>query len=99
MRIIRGALTAAFRLALVLAAIAGVLKLFFVDVYTVPHNGMAPTIVAGDQVLVWRDANADLANIMLCEHPSKPNELVIGRALAFAGHTISADRFGNLYVD
>ena len=48
-------------------AIAGVLKLFFVDVIHVPHNGMAPTLVYGDLVLVWRNAKVDMADVVVCE--------------------------------
>lgn len=79
--------------------VAGILRAFFVDVYTVPHNGMAPTAVYGDKVAVWRKAAADFGNVMLCEHPAEPGNLVIGRVLAFAGHSVSSDRLGNLYVD
>ncbi len=77
----------------------GVLRLFFMDVYTVPHNGMAPTLVMGDEVLVWRNSVADMGNVMLCEHPSNPGQTVLGRVIAFPGHTVSTDHFGHLVVD
>jgi signal peptidase I len=83
-----------------LCVIFGVLmRLFFVDVYTMPHNGMAPTLIMGDEVLVWRHAKPDMSDIMLCEHPARPEQTVIGRVVAFPGHTVSTDRFGNLSVD
>lgn len=80
-------------------AIAGVLKLFFVDVIRVPHNGMAPTLVYGDLVLVWRNATVDMGDVVLCEHPARPEASVLARAVAFAGHTVSTDAYGYLMVD
>ena len=80
-------------------AIAGVLKLFFVDVIHVPHNGMAPTLVYGDLVLVWRNAKVDMADVVVCEHPTRPEASVLARAVAFAGHSVSTDAYGYLLVD
>lgn len=99
MRLLEGLFEVAWKAAIALGVVAFALKLFFVDVYKVTNNGMAPTVVYGDEVLVWRGGNPDLGNIMLCEHPSRQADLVMGRALTFAGHTVSTDRFGNLYVD
>jgi len=66
------------------------LRLFFVDLVTVPHSSMAPTLTAGDRVLVWRRADADLGDIMLCQHPLRPDALVMGRVVALAGHAIES---------
>lgn len=99
MDLVRFLVEAAWKGSIVLLVAAVVLKLFFVDVYEATDNGMAPTIVYGDQVLVWRGGKPDLGNIMLCEHPVRQNQLVMGRAIAYGGHTVSTDRFGNLYVD
>jgi signal peptidase I len=79
--------------------VAGFLRAFFVDVYTVPHNGMAPTTVYGDEVLVWRKATPDAGDIVLCEYPGDPATPVLSRVLALAGRTVSTDRMGNLFVD
>jgi signal peptidase I len=79
--------------------VALILKVFFVDVITIPHNGMAPTLLAGEQVAVWRNARANMADIMVCQHPANPAASVIGRAIAFAGHRVSTDSYGNLQVD
>jgi signal peptidase I len=99
MRAIGNLVRALFTLASLLALVALVFKTFFVDVIVVPHNGMAPTLLHGERVLVWRDATADMANVMICEHPAKPEASVLGRAVAFAGHTIDSDILGNLLVD
>jgi signal peptidase I len=88
-----------FSLASVLALLALFLRLFFVDVVTVPHNGMAPTMTYGERVLVWRRAHVDMGDVVVCEHPAKPEASVLGRAIAFAGHVVSTDGLGNLLVD
>jgi signal peptidase I len=80
--------------------IAGVLvRLVFLEQITIRDNGMAPTLVYGDEVLVWKGAHADMADVMVCEHPVRTGEIVIGRVVAFAGHTIHTDYNGMLYVD
>ncbi len=75
------------------------LRLFFMESVVVQDNGMAPTLVYGDEVLVWRHASVDMANVVVCEHPARSGALVIGRAVAFAGHRIRSDHNGMLYVD
>lgn len=99
MRALRSLLQAILKLASFLALIAFVLKVFFVDAFIMPHNGMAPTLVFGDRILVWRRAKPDMGDILLCQHPGKPEATVIGRAIAFAGHTIDVDSRGQLTVD
>jgi signal peptidase I len=93
------ALSLIVKLATLAALFAGLLRWFFVDDLVMPHNGMAPTLVYGDRVLVWRRATPDMGNIVVCEHPTKPGEHVIGRAVAFAGHSVSTDARGQLFVD
>lgn len=83
----------------VLVLVAVWMRWFAIEIVVVQDNGMAPTLVYGDQVLVWKDAMVELANVMVCEHPARPSQLVIGRVLAFAGHSVSTDRLGNLLVD
>ena len=99
MRFVRDLLQLLVKLA-TFAALVGVgLRVFFVDMYVMPHNGMAPTLVYGDRVLVWRRAKPDFGDIVLCEHPRRPEASVIGRVLAFQGHTVSTDSRGQLFVD
>jgi hypothetical protein len=50
-------------------------------------------------VLVWKGASVDMADVVVCEHPARTGVLVVGRAVAFAGHTIAADHNGTLSVD
>jgi signal peptidase I len=88
-----------FSLATLAVLVAMVLHLFFVDIVTVPHNGMAPTLLVGERVLVWRKAHVDMGDVMICEHPASPTASVLGRAIAFAGHTVDSDDRGGLLVD
>ena len=85
-------------LAVCAIALAAVRVLFLTPVI-IQDNGMAPTLVYGEEVWVWKGATVDMANVVVCEHPSRPGQLVIGRAIAFAGHTVSIDHHGMLYVD
>ena len=99
MRVLRDLLQTIFKLASFGVLIAFVMKVFFVDIYVMPHNGMAPPLLYGDRILVWRRAKADMGDIVMCSHPSKPDATVIGRAVAFTGHSISVDPRGQLTVD
>lgn len=76
-----------------------VVRLLFVEVVAVQDNGMAPTLVFGDEVWMWKNAAVDMADVVVCPHPARSDELVIGRAIAFAGHTVHTDYNGTLYVD
>jgi signal peptidase I len=95
----RALLAFVLKLALLAAIAAGLLHLFYVDNYVMPHNGMAPTLVFGDRVLVWRRAKPDMGDVVVCEHPTRPDVRVIGRAVAFEGHSVSTDSRGQLFVD
>lgn len=76
-----------------------VVRILFVEVVAVQDNGMAPTLVYGDEIWMWKGAGVDMADVVVCPHPARPEELVIGRAIAFAGHTVHTDMNGQLYVD
>lgn len=83
----------------VLAAIAGgVLYAFFVNVVDVGHNGMAPTMVLGDRVLVWRTHEFELGEPVLCQHPEQPGRYVIGRVVGHSGQTVGFER-GSLVIN
>lgn len=82
---------------LVLCALA-VFKLKMERV-TVPSNAMAPTLTYGDEVLVWKGAQADRTDVMVCDEPDEPGKRVFGRVAAFAGERISVDHNGSLYIN
>lgn len=92
----RGFWTGLFKVLAFLAVIVGiaigVLRTWFVDVVTVAHNGMAPTMILGDRVLVWRDARIERNDIVLCRHPRDATRWVLGRVAAEAGGSIEVSR-------
>ena len=93
-----GLLRLIFRLVTFAALAAAILHLFYVDSFVMWHNGMAPTLVYGERLLVWRRAKPDMGDIVLCEHPARPGMHVIGRVVASAGHVVSTDARGQLFV-
>jgi signal peptidase I len=95
---IRGIVKFLFIVAVILGIAAAVLRIFFVDLVVVGHNGMAPTVVAGDQIGVWRSASPELGDITICQHPSQPDRFVMGRVIAYAGYKLEVKR-GVLYIN
>jgi signal peptidase I len=91
MNLLRGLLKLALWLGAVALVIGAVLKIFFVDILYVGHNGMAPTLVRGERVLVWRDAEPKFGRVMLCRLPSS-GEHVIGRVVGTSGREIGSSR-------
>lgn len=89
---LKGTLKVVGALAVVLFIVAAVMKLLFVDLVVVAHNGMAPTIVAGDEILVWRNARPEHGSIVLCRHPQQEGRLVLARVMAVEGSSIAMDR-------
>jgi len=84
--------------AVLLAIVAAIFYFFFVRVVTVGHNAMAPTVIMGDQVLVWRTNDLELGEMVLCEHPAEAGRYVLGRIVARSGQTVSIER-GRLHIN
>ena len=80
-----------------LIVIALVLKVVWFDMASVGHNGMAPTLIHGERVLINRRGAPELGSIAVCQHP-KELGWVVGRVVATAGMTIGS-RGGELRVD
>lgn len=80
---------------MVIAVIIGVLRLTAVRWWQIPGDAphlsgpLSPSLQAGDWVLSWRGTSPGFADLALCEHPTEPGEIVIGRILGEAGDTIS----------
>lgn len=98
-KLLRGALKVLAWVAIPAALVLVLLRVFYVDVVVMGHNGMAPTVLSGDEVLVWRGATANHGDILLCRHPSEEGRFVIGRAIAMPGMSLSVDRGGLLIND
>ena len=85
--------------AAVLVGVVGIiLSSTVVERYVVQDNGMAPTIVYGDEVLVWKGAGVDRGDPVVCPSPRENGAYVVGRATAWPGETISTDHNGVMYI-
>ena len=83
----------------ILLVFVAVMRIFFVDVAVVGHNAMAPTMEAGDSVLIWRNGvPEDLGDIAVCNHPENPGELVMGRVVGKGGMRLESDRHSRLSI-
>ena len=76
----------------IVAVIVGVLRFFFVETATIAHDGMAPTLIAGDRVAIWRKSEFAMGDVVVCQHPNEPGRWVIGRVLGKAGMRIETQR-------
>lgn len=85
----------------ILLLFVAVMRIFFVDVAVVGHNAMAPTMEAGDTILIWRRGTPDeIGDITICPHPGQPGQLVMGRVVGKAGMTIDSNpRFHTLEIE
>lgn len=93
MRLLRSIFKFFAYLAVFLILVAGIMKIFFVDILYVGHNGMAPTMVRGERVLVWRNAEPEFGRIMLCTLPSN-GQHVVGRVIGTPGREVASIRGG-----
>lgn len=80
------------------AIVCAILYFFFVRLAVITDDNMAPTLLAGERVVLWRDAELTLSDIAVCKHPSQ-EQYVIGRVVATATNTITTDRFGTYTVN
>ncbi|MCC6875108.1 MAG: signal peptidase I [Sandaracinaceae bacterium] len=84
---------------LLLLFIAGaVVYGLFMRLVMLGHNAMAPTIVAGDRVLVWSTQSFELGDVALCMHPGISGRYVMGRVVGRQGHHITMER-GQLRIE
>lgn len=73
----------------VLIVIALVLKALVFDMAEVGHNGMAPTLLRGERVLIHKRGKPELGAIVVCQHPTEVG-WVVGRVAATEGMTIDS---------
>lgn len=79
--------------AAIFAAIVGALYFAFWERAIIPHNGMAPTLFEGDEILYWRGSdNIRPGEIVICENPEVPGQLEIGRVIGMEGDRLEQDR-------
>ena len=73
----------------VIIVIALVLKFIWFDMASIGHNGMAPTLIRGERVLINKRGEPKLGSIAVCRHPVEDG-WVVGRVAATAGMTIGS---------
>lgn len=66
-----------------------VLKVGFFDVAEMGHNGMAPTLLRGERVVIRKRAQPEVNAIMVCRHPTEDG-WVVARVAATEGQTVSS---------
>lgn len=86
--LLKGALKFLGGLAAVCGVVVAILYFFFVRVVVVGHNAMAPTIMLGDRVVVWRGTDFEIGDVILCPHPELTGRFVMGRVVGRPGHTV-----------
>ncbi|MDH3652646.1 MAG: signal peptidase I [Myxococcales bacterium] len=73
----------------ILIVIALLLKVLLFDMAEVGHNGMAPTLLRGERVLINKRATPTLGSIAVCQHPTEVG-WVVARVAATEGMTINS---------
>jgi signal peptidase I len=89
----------------VLGVVVGVLRLTCLRWWQVPEDdaelaaSIAPTLSAGDWVILWRGTAPGFGDLVLCPDPEDPSEVFIGRIAAEGGDTLEIDEQGSLTVN
>lgn len=67
------------------------LKVLLFDVATLGHNGMAPTLIRGERVLINKRGKPIVGSIAVCQHPTEEG-WVVARVAATEGQVIGSFR-------
>lgn len=81
-----------FIVGVILAIVGAILRFFFVDIAVMGHNGMAPTLVAGDTLAIWRRSSIEIGDIVICQDPTGRSRYVTGRVIGKPGFEIRTER-------
>lgn len=81
----------------IIVVIGAVLRIFFIETATISHDGMSPTLCAGDRVAIWRASEFSIGDVVVCQHPSEPGRFVVGRVLGKPGMRVETIR-GQLHI-
>jgi signal peptidase I len=60
---------------------------------------LAPTLRAGDWIVLWRGTPAGFGDLVLCPDPTDASQVVIGRIAGEANDTVQIDGEGSLQVN
>lgn len=92
-------------LAVVVGALVGVLRLTCLRWWQVPMDdpdlavSIAPTLSAGDWIILWRATEPSFGDLVLCPDPEDPAEVVIGRIAGEPGDLLMIDDRGRLEIN
>lgn len=92
-------------LSLGLGVLVGVARLTCLRWWQVPVDdpalsaSLAPTLRAGDWIILWRLTPAGFGDLVLCPDPSDATQVVIGRIVGEPSDTLEIDEDGNLRVN
>lgn len=80
----------------IIAVVVLILRATVLRVWTIPDDdvlgaSLAPTLAAGDVVLVWTVGERGANDLVRCTDPEDPQRWVMGRVYATAGDTISLE--------
>lgn len=87
-------------LALLTLVVVGAARLFLLRWWRVPENdawleaSVAPTLRAGDLVLLWRFTPPSFGDLVYCPEPNAPGRVVLARIAAEAGDRIEVSPRG-----
>lgn len=87
-------------MAVALGLLALFVRIFYVKIVTVGDNSMAPTLLAGEEVVVWKLGDVEVGDVALCEKPVTrgAQEFVISRVVAQRGNQVGSTSSGSLIV-
>lgn len=84
-----------FWTALLIGVVVGALRAFAVRWWRVPEGdpylaaSIAPTLRAGDLLLLWRATPPAFGDLVVCPEPGRPDRITVGRVVGESGDTIS----------
>ncbi len=76
----------------IIIVVGAVFRIFLVETAIVAHDGMSPTLSAGDRVVLWRSSDFAIGDVVVCLHPREAGRYVLGRVMGKAGMRIETFR-------
>ena len=89
----------------IIGALVGVLRLTCLRWWQVPVDdpdlaaSIAPTLRAGDWIILWRATEPSFGDLVLCPDPEEPAEVVIARIAGEPGDHLAIDTTGRLEIN